>query len=573
DQHTYLINALAQAHNHGVTVDWTTIHTGHTVPLPTYPFQRQTYWLHPNPHTDITSTGLTTSQHPLLTALIEPAGTADLILAGRISRATHPWLADHSVLGTTLLAGTAFLDMALHAAELAGCDLVDELTLETPLALPDTGAVQIQVSVNAPDDAGHRAIAVHSRTGDTASETVWVRHAAGSLASVAPVETASFAPWPGDVEPIDVSDVYDRLAEHGYRYGPAFQGLQAVSRHGEDLYVEVSVQDGTTSAADHLIHPALLDAVLHSLALRGREQLALPFAWRGVRLHTRGAAALRARISSGAPDSFTMELTDAEGTPVASVESLLTRPVTADLLAAVRNPVRDALFQLRWQPVAAPAVTGSPAVHDRIADFGPQPIGDVVDAAHASVAEALAQLRSRLTDDQAAPGRLVIVTHQAVAVGDGHGQGDGDGDGVNLAHAAVWGLVRSAQNEHPGRFVLVDVDEQGSALLETALATGEPQVAIRDGQVLIPQLVSVSDVPARPLGLAPDGTVLITGGTGALGALLARHLVTTYGVQHLLLTSRRGPDAPGAPELARELTNLGATITITAADIADPQQL
>ncbi|KOU19635.1 hypothetical protein ADK94_12990, partial [Streptomyces sp. XY593] len=67
----------------------------------------------------------------------------------------------------------------------------------------------------------------------------------------------------------------------------------------------------------------------------------------------------------------------------------------------------------------------------------------------------------------------------------------------------------------------------------------------------------------------PDGTVLITGGTGGLGRILARHLVTHHGARHLLLTSRTGPDAPGARELADELTAAGAHITITACDTAD----
>jgi acyl transferase domain-containing protein/acyl carrier protein len=567
DQATQLITALAQAHNHGIHVDWTTIHTGQRTSLPTYPFQHQSYWLHPRPHTNIAATGLTTSDHPLLTALIEPAGTTSLILAGRISVGTHPWLADHSVLGATLLAGTAYLDMALHAAELAGCDLVEELALETPLVLPTTGAVQIQVSVQAPDDAGRRTIAIHSRPDDATPEpeTVWVRHAAGSLAADTYVEPAFSLQRPTDAEPVDVTDAYDRLAGQGYHYGPVFQGLQAVWWQQDDCYAEASIPDGT-STAGHTIHPALLDAVLHSLAMRDNAgQLALPFAWRGVRLYARDASTLRARISSGEGDSFGIELSDAQGRPVAVVESLLTRPVTADLLAAAGNPARDALFELRWDPVAAPVVAGDPGVHNRIADFAPAPIGDVVEAARASVTDALAQLQDWITGDHAVDGRLAIVTHNGVSVG--------DNDIVNLAHATVWGLVRSAQNEHPGQFVLIDIDEDGQGLVHAALETGESQLAIRNGQILTPRLVSAPRAPTREMGINPGGTVLITGGTGTLGGLIARHLVTTHGARHLLLTSRRGGDAEGTAELTSELTGLGAIVTVIASDTADSGQL
>ncbi|WP_043468037.1 type I polyketide synthase, partial [Kitasatospora sp. MBT66] len=147
----------------------------------------------------------------------------------------------------------------------------------------------------------------------------------------------------------------------------------------------------------------------------------------------------------------------------------------------------------------------------------------------------------------------------------------------DLTAAPVWGLVRSAQSENPGRIVLVDTDgtDASEAALAAAVAGGEPQLALREGRARVPRLVRVAvpevETSARPWD--PDGTVLITGGTGTLGALLARHLVTERGVRHLLLLSRRGADAPGAAELREELTALGANVTITAADTADREAL
>ena len=67
--------------------------------------------------------------------------------------------------------------------------------------------------------------------------------------------------------------------------------------------------------------------------------------------------------------------------------------------------------------------------------------------------------------------------------------------------------------------------------------------------------------------------MLITGGTGMLGGLFAQHLITSYGIRHLLLVSRRGPTAAGAAELEQRLTRLGAQVTITACDTSNPAEL
>ncbi|MYS32466.1 SDR family NAD(P)-dependent oxidoreductase, partial [Streptomyces sp. SID7804] len=183
-------------------------------------------------------------------------------------------------------------------------------------------------------------------------------------------------------------------------------------------------------------------------------------------------------------------------------------------------------------------------------------------------ARALGQVKDWLDAPDRSGARLVFVTRGAVAT---------DGGAVtDPAAAAVWGLVRSAQAEHPGRFGLLDLDPAATAdpasALPAALTADEPQTAVRDGAVLGARLTRVRP-PAEPDAPAwnPDGTVVVTGGTGGLGAVLARHLVTEHGVRHLLLTSRRGPDAPGAAELADALRESGAEVTLRACDAADPE--
>ncbi|MGC5365813.1 SpnB-like Rossmann fold domain-containing protein, partial [Streptomyces sp. DT24] len=93
--------------------------------------------------------------------------------------------------------------------------------------------------------------------------------------------------------------------------------------------------------------------------------------------------------------------------------------------------------------------------------------------------------------------------------------------------APVWGLVRAAQAENPGRFVLLDVDVEGVAGVDVAgvVASGEPEVAVRGGVVWVPRLVAVEGSGVGTADVSVDvssGVVLVTGGTGGLGGLIAR---------------------------------------------------
>ncbi|TRV70835.1 SDR family NAD(P)-dependent oxidoreductase, partial [Streptomyces sp. 130] len=164
-------------------------------------------------------------------------------------------------------------------------------------------------------------------------------------------------------------------------------------------------------------------------------------------------------------------------------------------------------------------------------------------------------------------GALVVVTRGAVGVG-------GGGVGVVVCGAPVWGLVRAAQAENPGRFVLVDLDPAGGSFAEVAdvvVGSGEPELAVRGGGVLVPRLVEVA-VDGAGVGVVPgvvgDGTVLVTGGTGGLGGLVARHLVEVWGVRRVVVAGRRGSGAPGVGELCEELRGLGAEVSVVACDMS-----
>ncbi|MEV4615454.1 SDR family NAD(P)-dependent oxidoreductase [Kitasatospora sp. NPDC049258] len=554
-----VLAALARVHVEGHPVDWTALLGAERpvgVVLPTYPFQRRRYWLETATRTaDAGGLGLVDAGHPLLGAATRLPNGGGALLTGRLSLATHPWLADHVVQGTVIVPGTALLELAIRAGDEVGATVLDELVVEAPLVLPQRGAVHVQVAVQEPDATGARAVTVHSRPAGTQEE--WTRHASGALLSgpADPGEALTAWPPPG-AEPLPVDEVYPELAAAGLAYGPAFRGLRAAWRDGDTFFAEVELPAEHRDQAGRFgLHPALLDAAVHITAHHGLADTPpgasrLPFAYTGVRLHAAGAGALRVRLRYTEPEAISVEVADATGAPVASVEALRARLVSAEQLAPAGDEDRDALFELTWPESARPA--------DAAEDFERLTVA----AGQEVLPEVLAAVQSWL-GHAAEDARLVVVTRDAVAVA---------GGSPDPVVAPVWGLLRSAQSEHPGRIVLVDTDGDPASeqALAAAVATGEPQLALREGRIRVPRLAR-AEVPevgtARPWN--PDGTVLITGGTGVLGALLARHLVEQRGVRQLLLLSRSGPDAPGATELRAELEAAGAQVTIAAADAAD----
>ncbi|WP_328869733.1 SDR family NAD(P)-dependent oxidoreductase [Streptomyces sp. NBC_00287] len=546
DENARFIASAAELWVHGTDIDWSAVYVGRAVQrvdLPTYAFQHQRYWLESGTGTaDVSGAGLAAADHPLLGAAVSLAADGGLVLTGRLSLRTHPWLADHAVAGTVLLPGTGFVELAIRAGDEVGCGHLTELTLQAPLVLPEQGAVHLQVVVSALDAHGQRGLTVYSRPEDSPPDQEWTLHAEGLL-SPEPVTSpgAGLTAWPpAGAESVDVSGFYPGVESVGYGYGPAFQGLRAVWRRGGEVFAEVELGEGQQGEASRFgIHPALLDAALHANGYGdfGGDggALRLPFAWTGVSLFAAGADQLRVRITAAGDDALAVEVADGTGQPVAEVRSLVLRP--AAVLGGGRGAGADDLFRTEWTALpfaeevtgagvwavlgtedpynVAAAVQGAGVAVDSYLDLDglravldagvPAPEVVLVSVESADCGEGLAEdarratagvlmlVREWLANEALTDTRLVVVTQGAVAARDGEGVRD-------LGTAPVWGLIRSAQSENPGRFVLLDVDPSGADFVaegvSAALAAGEWQLALRGEDVLVPRLARVSSGPA-----------------------------------------------------------------------------
>src|ERR1700743_2260195 len=118
----------------------------------------------------------------------------------------------------------------------------------------------------------------------------------GTLAAEAGRDMSTWPPV--GATPVDIDGLYDRLAAHGYGYGPAFQGLTAMWRRGDDIFADVSLPDDAgVSPAGFGVHPAVLDAALHAVIVAGeadqdsKNGVRVPFSWQGVSLHAAGGSA------------------------------------------------------------------------------------------------------------------------------------------------------------------------------------------------------------------------------------------------------------------------------------------
>ncbi|MFI6575112.1 SDR family NAD(P)-dependent oxidoreductase [Nocardiopsis sp. NPDC050513] len=527
DGTTRLWTALAEAHCQGVAVDWARA-LGDAdrarFDLPTYPFQHQRHWLAPR-HVDgdPAALGVSPAGHPLLGARIPIGDTGRTLFTGMLHPGRRTWLAEHTIHGRTLLPGTAVVELLLHAGRECGCPEIADLTLGVPLELPPDGdGLPIQVMVDAPDEEGRRTVRLRSQRPDGE----WTAHAEGELCPDTgrpPERTTDLAE---DAEPLPLEDAHGLLASHGYDYGPTFRGLRAAWRDGGGLVADVGA-DTAPEDAPRMVgpHPALADAGLHALLLdhlggEGVPRALLPFSWSGVRSHTcHPPTRLRTRITPTGRDTFTVVHAAEDGTPVLTIDRLTVRD-------APHGTEPPALFHVDWTepetsrhdaPVPEPrtwATVGTEelegvahhadatALEAALASGAPGPElilvpvaggeGDAPARVRTALRRVLTLVQAWVDDKRLGGARIAVVTRGAVRL-----PGDADAD-VDLAGAAVWGMVSAAETENPGRFLLLDSDRLDVSGVRTALATHEPRVALRDGRPHVPRLAETARERDRP---------------------------------------------------------------------------
>ncbi|MFD6281911.1 SDR family NAD(P)-dependent oxidoreductase, partial [Streptomyces sp. NPDC060209] len=579
-----LLLSVAELYVRGIPVRWTTSF-GEPLPprveLPTYAFQHQHYWLEPGIGAgDLAAAGLEEGGHPLLHAAITLGGTERSVFSGRLTQRDQPWLEDHRVGGLMLLPGTALLDTLCHIGERLRVPVVDELTISAPIVVPDGGGADLQITVEeaeGPGDSGARVVRVYTRSGP---DEEWSENANGLLttSSEPSLVQADLSSWPPvGARPVDLDGFYDRLTVD---YGPAFRAVEAAWVQDGRVYAALRLPESSSGTSDDTdgygIHPALLDAALHPLAVSDffadPDRPRLAFSWSGVRLHATGARSLRVVLAPAGPDTVSISAADDTGAPLLDIDALTVRPVDPTRLRVTAPQLGGSLYEVAWIPALAAATSGASDTQwefhadlDTTAPSVPPvvvlrtPDGDVDRTVPEQVSAVglavLGVLQEWLADTRTHASRLVVATR-----------------GGDLVQEPVRGLVRTAQSEHPGRFGLLEVERFDEESVSIGLADAlrdEPQIAVRGDQALVARLRRAHSptLPERPrLG---GGTVLVTGATGGLGRLVTDHLVRSNEVAELVLVSRSGvPD-----ERLAELSSSGARVTAVAADAGDREAL
>jgi acyl transferase domain-containing protein/NADP-dependent 3-hydroxy acid dehydrogenase YdfG len=621
-----ITSALGALHAAGVSLDWKAVFGGlaaQAVELPTYAFQRRRHWLKPAPARAVAA-GEQAGRYLLAgQRLALPDGR--VLHTVEIGPGVQGYLADHRVYGRIVLPGAFHLALVLavgeatwpeSAIELSDVQFVRALVFDDP-SVRTTAYVQLD-----PEGEGYR-FTVATRAGSD-----WTVHAKGRVAATAappgtgPGLDRQRAALPAPTTPEDLFALLhtvqvDWLLRWRWLGGVSYGDRQALGQFApppEASWEAAPLPAGLLDNSFALLFPP------ESVAVGAGVTPRLPFGverliWYGHASRPAWAHVAERREAEVSNDSVIgdVQMWDDAGRLLATLEGLTLRRAPAERFFA-EEPLR-ALYRMDWvaRPPAesAPGAgeiavvgDGAPAGHACAAllacgaqvrrfralselrravsegalapatvvrAMSPVDATDPVSAVHATTADLLAELQGWAADERLAGTRLVVLTHGAVAAAEGEEVPD-------LAHAALWGLARCARNEHPDRWLgLLDVDdgEAAPSLLAAALlASDEPEAALRRGVRLVPRLVAAEPGRFPVLGpMSPDGTVLITGGTGGVGALVARHLVERHGIKHLLLTSRQGLEAPGAADLAAQLAALGASPTVAACDVADQPAL
>ena len=618
-----ILDSVARLFTLGVAIDWHAFdrgHVRHRLPLPNYPFQRQSYWVGDMGHLPGLSakSGAAMSGpilHPLLGYRIETP-LAESIFENRVTPTRPEILSQHRAASTTVVPCAVFLETALAAAkQLGDAFTVDDFALHEPLALRDKAQRALQTII-AQADNGRSAFKIVSRTSDGA----WVTHAAGHLIE-APTgeETRAFA---GEQSPIVVQGrelphkIFDRARDRaGIVFGHSFLTNDNVWSHGDEAVAKVKPG---IAAGDYRVHPGILEngillleaahphgeAMLHRHLLSGIGSVRIhdrehAIAWVHAVTHEAAGHRLRGDVFFHAAD----------GQLLVELRDVRLRQVPRDWLPRLAaGPAPQWVHELAW--ASSPLAASPKVLHGRyliiddsqgigsnlsrkLSAIGAtcsvikhnEPVierlkswiaGGTCDAIIATTACGIAlpadiiENCGRILDITQTlasrtgmkPPRLWLVTRGAQHVI--------EDDRTVPAQGPLWGLARTLAVEmselNCARIDLGANDGVDQLVAEIAANGKETQVALRGTDRFVARLRRVDDLPSTPAAIHADRTYLITGGLGGLGLLIARWLVNR-GAKHLVLTGRRLPSDDAAALIA-EMEADGARVTPMQADIA-----
>lgn len=533
DDASAIQRSLAELHVLGIQLDWRGYFApfgGNRVALPSYAFQRERFWFEPPPSREV-GAGLTDTNHLLLGGRIQIAGTETMMFATVVSNEEPVWVKDHQVLDAVLMPGTAFFEAMRAAGNASGKGAWDlsEVIILTPLVLSPGVPVRMQVTVGS-ESGGSRSVQVYSLRESEGDDGPWQLHAQGKLVAAQATNESSVTVPPPDAKPFDVSALYADLAELGYSYGPTFQGIKEAWHVGDVVWAKVALPESAEqSAIRYGLHPALLDSAMHSLLLTQRlkdqvsDDLYVPFEAGQLSLWQEGLAQLWVKVADfelGEGEFWaSLDLYDAQGTCVGKLHRLHARRMDRSALHRLAVAGVDRFqFEVTWRNVGTEIsqtsqtwgllcrgqVDWAEDVQTRLAATGVQVVEvlevheaelldgviclwgantDVIAEAHELSVMALAQLQDIASVGFQLP--MVWVTRRAVGT-------SSNDEVLGLSSSPLWGLMRTARNEHPELTLrIVDIgDEPGDldALASALMLNGEPECALRHGQVLAPRL-------------------------------------------------------------------------------------
>lgn len=591
--------------------------------LPGYPFQRKRYWIdgaksYPQRSPD---TSLLRGRYPLGGQRINLPNNR-VVHQIEIGPAIQTYLADHKVYGYIVVPGAFYLATLLSVAQAHWPDEAVELNdvqFIRPLTFPhpsDSVMLLIELLPAATADDGFSArLSVQRHSQWMLLATADLKRASRPLAEESvTLSVDHYLPLF-----VDRAAMIKRLANMQVDWGARWQWLGETSRIDEYTTIGRLTAPAQVSLDDAPIPAGLIDnAFAFSLfATQETEHQIpqLPFAvehlyWSGRhKLVTWAKHTLR--VQDDASRGHTLAnifFCDDEGNVQASLEGITVRHAPAHRFLLGQQS--SGLFSVCWSPLLIPASPPANQIYllgdvpaalpdampagvsfklyanveqlaqslsnenhdnptfDSVLFCRSQSTGSPVEEAHPITADVMQQLQNWLADPLFADSGLTIVTQGAVATST-------DEAILRLYQSPVWGLVRSAQSEHPQRKIrLLDMDDEPDSFSAwlSAFSGNFPQLALRTGIFHHPTLSSYT-TPAGSRHFFDSGTVLLTGGTGALGACIARHLVTQHRCKSLLLLSRQGERTSGATALRQELQQAGAKVTIAACDVADKTAL